>query len=195
MEQQSSRDLFTSRLGFILSASGAAVGLGNIWGFPTQVASNGGVAFLLVYQFLIVFVAFPMLVVEMAIGRYGQANLVDSMRSLTDRCRLKPIAGGVGWLGLSVPSAVLVFYSIVGGWIICYFLASVTELAGWMQGAVWLKDFTIERNLFGTAIFYVLTVLIVQGGIKQGIEKWSTRLMPALFDPPLNGSEPSIHKK
>ncbi|MCV5224688.1 hypothetical protein OFC57_37870, partial [Escherichia coli] len=45
----------------------------------------------------------------------------------------------------------------------------------------WLKGFSVERNLFGTITFYVLTILIVQGGVKQGIEKWSTRLMPALF--------------
>lgn len=79
----SSREHFGSRLGFVLAAAGAAVGLGNIWGFPTQAASNGGGAFLLVYLVMILVVAFPMLVVEMAIGRYGQANPVDSMRSLT----------------------------------------------------------------------------------------------------------------
>ena len=87
MTQQTSsqpREHFGSRLGFILAAAGAAVGLGNIWGFPTQAASNGGGAFLLVYLVMILIVAFPMLVVEMAIGRHGQANPVDSMRSLTD---------------------------------------------------------------------------------------------------------------
>ncbi|ENY6170338.1 sodium-dependent transporter [Vibrio fluvialis] len=181
MAQSNTRETFGSRLGFILAAAGAAVGLGNIWGFPTQAASNGGGAFLLVYLVLIFVVAFPMLVVEMAIGRYGQANPVDSMRSLTDNAFAKRIGGLVGWIGLSVPSAVLAFYSIVGGWIICFMLGAVTDIIGLESATAWLKGFSVERNLLGTLIFYVLTILIVQGGVKQGIEKWSTRLMPALF--------------
>ncbi|ENM5737294.1 sodium-dependent transporter [Vibrio mimicus] len=181
MAQTNSRETFSSRLGFILAAAGAAVGLGNIWGFPTQAASNGGGAFLLVYLVLIFVVAFPMLVVEMAIGRYGQANPVDSMRALTPNPIAKKIGGLVGWIGLSVPSAVLAFYSIVGGWIICFLLGAMTDLFGLETASAWLKGFSVERNLFGTVIFYVLTILIVQGGVKKGIERWSTRLMPALF--------------
>ena len=183
MDQQSSssREHFSSRLGFILAAAGAAVGLGNIWGFPTQVASNGGGAFLLVYLIMIFVVAFPMLVVEMAIGRHGQANPVDSMRSLTSNSLGKKVGEFVGWIGLSVPSAVLAFYSIVGGWLICFLFGAVADLIGLESLADWFKGFSAERNVFGTVLFYVLTILIVQGGVKQGIEKWSTRLMPALF--------------
>ena len=181
MAQNNSRETFGSRLGFILAAAGAAVGLGNIWGFPTQAASNGGGAFLLVYLILIFVVAYPMLVVEMAIGRYGQANPVDSMHSLTDNPAAKRIGGLVGWIGLSVPSAVLAFYSIVGGWILCYMFGAMSDVLGLTDTAAWFKGFSVERNLFGTLLFYVLTILIVQGGVKQGIEKWSTRLMPALF--------------
>nr|WP_216599521.1 sodium-dependent transporter [Vibrio sp. 03-59-1] len=175
------REHFGSRLGFILAAAGAAVGLGNIWGFPTQAASNGGGAFLLVYLVMILVVALPMLIVEMAIGRHGQANPVDSMRSLTSNPMGKNVGGLIGWIGLSVPSAVLAFYSIVGGWLICFLLGALTELAGLDAATAWFKGFSVERNLFGTIVFYVLTILIVQGGVKQGIEKWSTRLMPALF--------------
>ncbi len=176
-----SRELFGSRLGFILAAAGAAVGLGNIWGFPTQAASNGGGAFLLVYLIMIFVVAFPMLVVEMAIGRHGQANPIDSMRSLTHHPVKKTMSGLVGWLGLSVPSAVLTFYSIVGGWLICLLLGALADLFGMNVARDWLNGSSLERNLFGTLTFYILTILIVQSGVKQGIEKWSTRLMPALF--------------
>ncbi len=181
MASSNSRETFGSRLGFVLAAAGAAVGLGNIWGFPTQAASNGGGAFLLVYLVLILVVAFPMLVVEMAIGRSGQANPVDSMRSLTESPAAKKAGAMVGWLGLTVPSAVLAFYSIVGGWLICFLLGAVSDLMGMEAATAWFKGFSVERNLFGTVVFYVLTILIVQGGVKQGIEKWSTRLMPALF--------------
>ncbi|CAM3576586.1 sodium-dependent transporter [Vibrio aquimaris] len=180
-DNSKSREHFGSRLGFILAAAGAAVGLGNIWGFPTQAASNGGGAFLLVYLVMILVVAFPMLVVEMAIGRHGQANPVDSMRALTPNLAMKKFGAMVGWIGLSVPSMVLAFYSIVGGWLICFLLGAITEILGLESATKWLQGFSIERNLFGTLAFYVLTILIVQGGVKQGIEKWSTRLMPALF--------------
>lgn len=176
-----SRENFGSRAGFILAAAGAAVGLGNIWAFPTQAATNGGGAFLLVYLVMIVLVAFPLLITEMAIGRFGQANPVDSMRKLTSNPLMQKLSAAVGWLGLSVPNVVLMFYSIVGGWIICYALGAVCDIFGFTAAADWLQAFTIERNIFGTLVFYVLTILIVQGGVKDGIEKWSTRLMPALF--------------
>ena len=175
------REHFGSRLGFILAAAGAAVGLGNIWGFPTQAASNGGGAFLLVYLFMILVVAFPMLIVEMAIGRHGQANPIDSMRSLSGNPAMKKAGALVGWTGLMVPCLVLAFYSIVAGWLICFLLAAVTDIFGLQAASEWLKGFSVSRNLFGAIIFYLLTILIVQSGVKQGIEKWSTRLMPALF--------------
>ncbi|MGF1696896.1 sodium-dependent transporter [Vibrio lamellibrachiae] len=180
-QTSSQREHFSSRIGFILAAAGAAVGLGNIWGFPTQVASNGGGAFLLVYLLMILIVAFPMLVVELAIGRAGQANPVDSMRSLTSNPFAKKLGGSIGWLGLTVPCAVLAFYSVVGGWLICFLLGAITDLLGMEAATAWFKGFSVERNLFGTIVFYVLTILIVQGGVKQGIEKWSRRLMPALL--------------
>ncbi|PMH41135.1 transporter [Vibrio sp. 10N.286.49.B3] len=180
-QQSGTREHFSSRLGFILAAAGAAVGLGNIWGFPTQVASNGGGAFLLVYLGMILVVAFPMLIVELAIGRAGQANPVDSMRSLTTNPLGKKAGSAIGWLGLSVPIAVLAFYSIVGGWLICFMFGAIAELVGLETIAQWLKGFSVERNVLGTLSFYLLTILIVQRGVKQGIEKWSVRLMPALF--------------
>ncbi|MGR2766484.1 sodium-dependent transporter [Photobacterium ganghwense] len=175
------REHFGSRMGFILAAAGAAVGLGNIWGFPTQAASNGGGAFLLVYLLMILVVAFPMLIVEMAIGRHGQANPIDSMRSLSANPLAKKAGAVVGSIGLMVPCLVLAFYSIVAGWLITFLLAAITDIIGLQAATEWLKGFSVSRNLFGAAIFYLLTILIVQSGVKQGIEKWSTRLMPALF--------------
>ncbi|WP_028024329.1 sodium-dependent transporter [Enterovibrio calviensis] len=175
------REHFSSRVGFVLAAAGAAVGLGNIWGFPTQAASNGGGAFLLVYLLMILVVAYPMLVVEMAIGRHGQANPIDSMRKLGRSPVSKRLGGSVGFIGLLVPCLVLAFYSIVGGWLVSFMLAAAADIIGLTDVSNWLKGFSVERNLFGAAIFYLLTILIVQAGVKEGIEKWSTRLMPALF--------------
>jgi Na+-dependent transporters of the SNF family len=73
------RAQFSSRLGFILAAAGSAIGLGNIWGFPTQTASNGGAVFLFIYLLMVFVLAYPLLIAELTIGRYGNANPVRSL--------------------------------------------------------------------------------------------------------------------
>ena len=77
-----SRGHFSSKFGFIMAAAGSAVGLGNVWGFPTKAASNGGAAFLLIYLAMVFLLAFPMLVAELTIGRHGQSNPIASLRSI-----------------------------------------------------------------------------------------------------------------
>ncbi|MGB5855300.1 MAG: sodium-dependent transporter [Oceanisphaera sp.] len=175
------REHFGSRFGFIMAAAGAAVGLGNIWGFPTQAASNGGGAFLIAYLVLVMLLGFPMLVMEVAIGRFGQANPVDSVRKLGRNPLQKFMASLVGYAGMLVPSLVLSFYAIVAGWLLAFLAAAVTRLLGWDQATSWLQDFGLARNIVGTLVFYLLTILVVQAGVRKGIERWSARLMPALF--------------
>lgn len=175
------REHFGSRFGFIMAAAGAAVGLGNIWGFPTQAANNGGGAFLLAYLVLVMLLGFPMLVMEVAIGRFGQANPVDSVRKLGRNPLQKFMASLVGYAGMLVPSLVLSFYAIVAGWLLAFLAAAVTRILGWDQVTAWLQDFGLGRNIAGTLVFYLLTILVVQAGVRKGIERWSARLMPALF--------------
>lgn len=175
------REHFGSRFGFIMAAAGAAVGLGNIWGFPTQAASNGGGAFLLAYLLLVMLLGFPMLVMEVAIGRFGQANPVDSVRKLGRTGLQKRLAAIVGYMGMLVPSLVLTFYAIVAGWLLAFLAAAFTRLIGWDTATEWLQAFGLGRNIVGTLVFYVLTILVVQAGVRRGIERWSARLMPALF--------------
>lgn len=175
------REHFGSRFGFIMAAAGAAVGLGNIWGFPTQAASNGGGAFLLVYLILVILLAFPMLIMEVAIGRFGQANPVDAVRQLGTTPAQKKLAALVGYAGMLVPSLVLSFYAIVAGWLLAFLAAALTRIVGWEVATQWLQDFGLARNIVGTLIFYLLTILVVQAGVREGIERWSARLMPALF--------------
>ncbi len=175
------REHFGSRFGFIMAAAGAAVGLGNIWGFPTQAASNGGGAFLIAYLVLVMVLGFPMLVMEVAIGRHGQANPVDSMRKLGRTPLQKAMASLVGYAGMLVPSLVLSFYAIVAGWLLAFLAAAVTRILGWDSATTWLQAFGLERNIVWTLAFYLLTILVVQAGVRRGIERWSARLMPALF--------------
>ncbi|MDO6527371.1 sodium-dependent transporter [Motilimonas sp. 1_MG-2023] len=175
------RGQFSSRLGFVLAAAGCAVGVGNIWGFPTQAASNGGGAFLLVYLVLIFMLGYPMLVAELLIGRAGQANPMKSMQSVASSPLTRHIGATAGIVSILVVTLIFTFYSIISGWFISFTLAPVVELAGDREKSVWLTDFSLSRNLVFTTLFGLITILVVKKGIKDGIEKWSTRLMPLLF--------------
>lgn len=173
----SARGEFSSRFGFILAAAGSAVGLGNIWGFPNQVAQNGGAAFVLVYLLLAFVLAYPVLMAELVIGRSTRSNMVDALGKISG----SNIGRGVGlWGGITV-SLILAFYAIVGGWMIAYFGESVTRFAGADVVSDWFIDFSTSRNILFCAIFFVLTAMIVTGGVKGGIERWSVRLMPTLI--------------
>lgn len=173
----SARGEFSSRLGFILAASGSAVGLGNIWGFPTQVASNGGAAFVLMYLILAFLLAYPVLMAELLIGRATKANVVDALGQVS-----RGISGRIvgGW-GIVTVSLILAFYGIVGGWMLAHTLEAIASLAGLEGLSQWLVAFSLERNLLFCGVFMLLTVGIVSGGVVNGIERWSVRLMPTLF--------------
>ncbi|MDX5407191.1 MAG: sodium-dependent transporter [Chromatiaceae bacterium] len=171
------RGEFSSRLGFILAASGSAVGLGNIWGFPAQVASNGGAAFVLMYLILAFLLAYPVLMAELLIGRATKSNVVDALGQVS-----RGISGRlVGFWGIITVSLILAFYGIVGGWMLSHTLEALVKLAGMEQLAQWLVAFSTERNLLFCTVFMLLTVGIVSGGVVNGIERWSVRLMPTLF--------------
>lgn len=175
------RGEFSSRIGFILAAAGSAVGLGNIWGFPTQAAGNGGAAFLLVYLVLAFCLAFPALMAELVIGRHAKSNAVTALRGIASGGVTRTLGAGTGYLGIVTASLILSFYAIVAGWMLAYALAAFADIAGLEGLSAWLTGFSLERNLLFTLIFMALTVLIICGGVRDGIEKWCTRLMPALI--------------
>lgn len=173
------RAQFSSRIGFILAAAGSAVGLGNIWGFPTQAASNGGAVFLMVYLLMVFALAYPLLVAELTIGRYGSADPITSLRKVWPR--QKALMGLVGLAGMIAVSLILSFYAIVAGWLLGYLLAPICEAVGLVSLAHWLEAFGSGRNLILMLVFMWLTVMVVRSGVADGIEKWSTRLMPVLL--------------
>ena len=175
------RGEFSSRLGFILAAAGSAVGLGNIWGFPTQAASNGGAAFLMVYLVMAFCLAYPALMAELIIGRHAKANAVTALRMIAGNDATRTLGAATGYVGMATASLILSFYAIVAGWMLAYSLAAAADLAGMNDVSAWLTGFSIERNLLFTGVFMLLTIAIICGGVKNGIEKWSERLMPALF--------------
>ncbi|WP_218353797.1 sodium-dependent transporter [Alteromonas lipotrueiana] len=170
------RGEFSSRIGFILAAAGSAVGLGNIWGFPTQVASNGGAAFVLVYLLLAFVLAYPVLMAELIIGRANRSNMVDALGKISNNFsgRLTGIWGCV------TVSLILAFYAIVGGWMLAYFADAGANLVGAEAASNWLLTFSDTRNIIFCAAFMMINSFIVLGGVRGGIEKWSVRLMPTL---------------
>lgn len=177
----SSRGQFTSRLGFIIAAAGCAVGVGNIWSFPTQTADNGGAAFVLVYLCFSFILAFPTLVAELTIGRYSQSNSVTALTNLDHRPWCQKLGKATAILGLATATLVYSFYSIVGGWFVGFAVAPIFHIAGFESVHGWLTSFSSLPTILVTLIFMVLTTLIITGGVKEGIEKWCNRLMPALF--------------
>ncbi|MFT6193771.1 MAG: NSS family neurotransmitter:Na+ symporter [Cognaticolwellia sp.] len=176
-----SRGAFSSRFGFIMAAAGSAVGLGNIWGFPTQTASNGGAAFVLVYLVLAFCLAYPAFMAELLIGRYGQANAVTSLQKISRNIFHKRFAFVVGFGGIICAALILSFYGILAGWMMSFAIEPMTTLLGFNEASTWLTSQSLARNLIFSALFMMLTIAIIRRGVEQGIEKWSKRLMPMLI--------------
>ncbi len=171
------RGQFNSGLGFVMAAAGSAIGLGNIWGFPTQVAQNGGAGFVLIYIILIFLVGYPLLIAEFVVGRHAKSNPVGVYQKIPGGRSFVP----AGYLGLVVIGLVLSFYCIVAGKMMAYAAGSFFELLGLTFLADWVASDQITPNSLFTSLFFLLTMLIVSEGISEGIEKWSRRLMPLLL--------------
>lgn len=172
-----SRDAFHSRLGFILAAAGSAIGLGNIWAFPTNAANNGGGAFLFVYLVVTILLALPALYAEVYIGNQAQKNPVAALEEAT-QSKLGRYGGIAGLCGAIM---MLSFYTIVAGWMLSHALSPLFQLLGFDDIAQWLATDSSARNFLFTPIFILLGAAIIHQGVSAGIEKWSTRLMPMLL--------------
>ncbi len=175
------RGEFSSRFGFIMAAAGSAVGLGNIWGFPTQAASNGGAAFLVVYLILAFVLAYPALMAELIIGRHAHANAVTALRYIAPGPKSRFLGTLTGLVGIITASLILSFYAIVAGWMIAHFCGSLATMLGMSGPAQWFLDFGLARNATFLGLFMLATIGIIAEGVHDGIERWSTRLMPVLI--------------
>ena len=175
------RGEFSSTFTFVLAAAGSAVGLGNIWGFPTNAAENGGAAFLLMYLILAFLLAYPALMAELIIGRHTRANMVTALDSIATSQSAKKLGRLTGYAGMLTASLILSFYGIVAGWMLGSMAEPVDSTLGLDAVGAWLTEFGTARNISLTALFMLLTGLIINAGVEQGIEKWSRRLMPSLL--------------
>jgi len=168
-----------------MAAIGSAVGLGNLWRFPFYAGQHGGAAFVVVYLLCVAFLAYPILVGELAVGRHQGLSAVGSMSSLAlDSGASRRWAIG-GWLGLAATLMVLMTYSVVAGQVVAY---AVSSFIGDFSGAS-AQGSPLQASLFsstGLALFWhaafcVATMAVVAGGLHGGIERVVTVLMPAFF--------------
>ncbi len=172
---------FGSKLGVILATAGSAVGLGNVWRFPYMVGENGGAVFIIIYVVCVVLLGIPCMVSEFIVGRHGQANTARAFRKL---------AGGtpwalIGYMGVLTGFLISGYYAVVSGWCLQYVFAS---LIGHLQGdPEYFKTYFSElatdpvKPVLWTVIILGITYLIIEHGVRDGIERASKLLMPTLF--------------
>ena len=178
------REQWGSRLGFILAASGSAVGLGNIWKYPHMAGQNGGAAFTIVYLVCILIVGLPILLGELVIGRNTQLSPVGAYDRLAKKSNWK----WVGLLGVASAFVILSFYGGVGGWTLRYTFYSLfggfESLSGNadVSGEVFNSFVSNSINpIFWQLLFMSICIGIILKGVKSGIEEWSKIMMPVII--------------
>jgi len=190
---------WSSRWAFILAAVGAAVGLGNIWRFPTLAGENGGGAFVLVYIACVVLIGLPMVLSEVLIGRHGRSDAYHSVVKVAEDSGVSKNWGWFGGFGIFGAAAILSFYSVVAGWVLYYAGVMAFDFFGALfagnpfAGALAAESpetipnrmtDLFENNLLLMSmhiLFMGITIWIVARGVTDGIEKAATILMPAFF--------------
>jgi NSS family neurotransmitter:Na+ symporter len=171
-----------SKIGFILAASGSAVGLGNIWRFPYTAGVNGGALFVFFYLLSILLIALPVFIAETSLGRFSGRNPVGAFMAIKPRGPWKL----VGYLGVLTGVMILSFYTMIAGWTLGYFFKAVTGKFSTMTGESagnLFKEFAGDTllQILLLAVFLFLTIYVVSRGVSSGIEKFSRILMPGLF--------------
>ena len=181
---QPARDGFTNTFGVLVATLGSAVGLGNIWKFPSLTGTNGGAGFLLVYLLATLLVGLPVMIVETMLGRAARANAVTTFE------RVAPHNQGwwkiIGWMGFAAALLIMSFYSEVAGWVYAYIFKAIS-------GSLTTTDPKIAGDIFGelvanpfSSLIWQWVVLCITGsiimmGVSKGIEAVTRKLMPLLF--------------
>jgi NSS family neurotransmitter:Na+ symporter len=182
-QETSARGTWGSKIAFIFAATGSAIGLGNIWRFPTQASQNGGAVFVLVYIIAVALIGFTVMLAELTIGRHAQKNPVGAFEHIKPRTPWKLI----GYLGVTTGVFILSFYSVVAGWAVGYMVKTVSgafrgEVTGQMTDRIF-TEFSADPLQVILLLFIIvgLTTFIISRGVKKGIERWTKVLMPILF--------------
>ncbi len=201
-------DTWGSRFGFIMVAVGSSVGLGNFWRFPYTAGENGGGAFILIYLVCVLVLGLPVLMAEYGMGRKSGMSAVEGVHSLARAESKSSNWGAVGWIGSLAAFFILTFYMVISAWVIEFIPQAFSgSFAGFADEAtrqtaeaqaldpsaavvttanVSSQNFTASigdraRILFWLTAFIAVNVFIVARGIKGGIERVATILMPIFF--------------
>ena len=170
----SERSSFGGKAGFILAAAGSAVGLGNIWRFPTLAAQHGGGTFLVVYLIIIIMFGALLLTTEIAIGRKTRKSPIDAFTAL------RPSAKWIGILAVVVPTIILPYYCVIGGWVVSYL--GTYLIGGTATGATFFGDLVGSWiAVVAFLIFFGVTMAVIWLGVTNGIERLSKIFMPLLL--------------
>ena len=158
---------FTGQLGFVLSAAGSAVGVGNIWRFPYLAAQDGGGLFLLVYLVLVLTFGFTLLATDIALGRRTGKNALNAFGAI------RPGWSFLGKMTFLVPAIIMTYYSVIGGWIVKYMVIYLTGRGkdaaqdGYFTGFITSKAAPVVFML----LFLAVTSFVVYSGVEKGIEQ------------------------
>ena len=172
------RSTFSGKIGFVLSAAGASVGLGNIWRFPYLAAKYGGGIFLLIYIILALTFGYSMIIAETSIGRMTKKSPVGAFQSFGKSGWLS--AGG--WINAIIPILIVPYYSVIGGWVIKYLVEYICGNAHQVAEDGYFSAFI--SNGVSTElcfiVFALITLVIIYAGVRNGIERVSKFMMPIL---------------
>lgn len=177
------REHWSSQLGFILAAAGSAIGLGTLWKFPYVTGENGGGLFVLIYMLCTFFIAIPILIAELVLGRRAQRGAVGVFEELSDN---KTLWKAIGWLGVISSFLIMSFYSVVAGWGLNYVFMSLNQFYVGRSAAEISDTFNTlaasgDITLFWHFSFVALTMAVVYPGIRHGIEYWSRFMTTGLL--------------
>lgn len=174
------REHWATRAGFILAAAGSAIGLGNIWRFPYMTGEHGGAAFMLIYLMAVLLLGYPLIVNEMVLGRVTQRDPVGVFKTLVP----KSSWWLVGALAVFTGFIILSYYAVVAGWSLAYVYKVViaASVPGIDHAAVFKNHISsVWEPVAWQFLFMAITVGIIAAGVVNGIQRWSTILMPILF--------------
>ncbi len=181
MPSPNERGSWGSRTGFILAAAGSAVGLGNIWGFPTRVGQGGGAAFVVVYLLCVFLICAPIMIAELALGRGSQRDPVGAYRFYRPNSKWWM----VGALGVLAGVGILSFYAVIAGWTVAYIwftaTGSISGSADEIQNAFATFTANGPLTIFLTFLFLAITAACIITGVRSGIERATKALMPTLI--------------
>jgi NSS family neurotransmitter:Na+ symporter len=177
---------WSSRLTFLLAAVGAAVGLGNIWKFPYVTGQNGGGAFVLIYLLAVLFVALPILIAEIAIGRWGRQSPPNAMSNVAVSQGRSKYWSVVGWFGMLAAYLVATYYSVIAGWSVAYIFKNSGGNFDGLEASAISSEYKAlladpAQMTLWHGIFMVICTVILVRGLQKGIERTVKVLMPTLF--------------